>query len=280
MAERIPPKPAAPGAASPGATPTPTAPATARPAPREAPRPGPIPAPRGRAPAGGATSARARVLGQVGGRTGARSQDAPSDEAELVARGPRAKVGDPDTDAASLAAMSVLLAAEHLTVVMAKRRGAVPREALIGEMADLLLASENADFVRRVLAAMGEQERIHDIYPLELLARCLDRRPDLVDTHRFTPFVLNRRELAQAAHPVETPIRLQIPLSATVKALALEGGGAPGYHLYPGAPTEYLIELGAAGTFNFLLRAEVRRESVIDRFTITVVDEPDEPERA
>lgn len=278
MAERIPPKPGA--AAPPTNAPTSAPSAPVRPGAQPQ-----IPVVRGRGQpgalppaAGGATSARARVLGRSAGRSGTPPGEAAGDAPDVVS--PRARIGDPTLDAETFAGLSVLLAAEHLDVLMARRRGSVAREALIAEAGDLLLTTEDPAFVRRVLAVLAEQERIHDVYPLEVLAYALERRPDLVDTHRFTPFVLNRAALTATVYRVEEPIRLQIPLSATMKALALEGGGAPGYHLYPGAPAEYVIELGAAGRFSFLLRAEVRRESVIDRITITVEDEAEEPERA
>jgi hypothetical protein len=215
------------------------------------------------------------------GARGERRRGAPSSDDVEIAAGPRAHVGDPDADREAFAAMSPLLAAEHITLVMARRRSVVAREELLSAAGDLLLSTEDADFVRRVLIILGEQTRVLDVYPLEVLAYCLERRPDLVNTHRFTPFVLNRTELASGRFVVEAPIRIALPLSATMRAMALVGGGAPGYHLYPGGPTEYLLEMGAAGTFSVLLRAEVRRESVVDRITVTVVDDQDEaPDRA
>lgn len=266
MAERIPPKPAgAPPAAQPAQAPART------PQPKPA---GPGAAARG--PRAGVTSPHARVLGPVEGR----GQRERSEESGADARGgPRARVGAEDLDARELGGMSVLLAADHLALRMAQRRGQVPRAELIEEVCTLLLGTESADFVRKVLAALSEQQRVLDIYPLELLSRALERRPDLVDSHRFTPFVRNRRELESSVFRVEEPIRLELPLAAQLKSMALAGGGSPGYHLYPGPLTQYVLELGAPGTFTFLLRAEVRRESVIDRVTVTVEDD-DTPDGA
>lgn len=268
MAERIPPKPAGlPQPAQPG---TPARPAAPRPA-------GPVSPGTARTPrAGGLTSPQALALGALEGR-GARERA--EESGADAGGGPRARVGAAGVDARELGAMSVLLAADHLTLLLAQRRGQVPREQLIDEVCTLLLGTESPDFVRKVLAALSEQQRVLDIYPLELLSRALERRPDLVDSHRFTPFVRNRHALATAVFRVEEPITLELPLSAQLKGMALAGGGSPGYHLYPGPPTEYRLELGAPGTFTFLLRAEVRRESVIDRVTVTVEDD-DAPDGA
>ncbi len=216
------------------------------------------------------------MLGPLEGRgQPERSEESGAD----LGGGPRARVGAADVEARELGAMSVLLAADHLSLRMAQRRGQVSRAELIDEVCSLLLGTESADFVRKVLAVLAEQQRVLDIYPLELLSRALERRPDLVDSHRFTPFVRNRHELAAGVFRVEEPIRLELPLAAQLKSMALAGGGSPGYHLYPGSLTQYVLELGAPGTFTFLLRAEVRRESVIDRVTVTVEDD-DAPEGA
>lgn len=264
MAERIPPKPA--GVPQPGPA-TPTRPAQAKPS-----GPGAV----ARGPRSGVTSPHARALGPLDGRgPRERAEESGAD----AGGGPRARLGAADVDARELAAMSVLLAADHLSVRMAQRRGQVPRAELIDEICTSLLATESPDFVRKVLAVLSEQQRVLDIYPLELVSHALERRPDLVDSHRFTPFVRNRQELAAGVFRVEEPIRLELPLAAQLKGMALAGGGSPGYHLYPGPLTQYRLELGAPGTFTFLLRAEVRRESVIDRVTVTVEDD-DAPEGA
>ncbi len=58
---------------------------------------------------------------------------------------------------------------------------------------------------------------------------------------------------------------------------ALDGGGTPGYCFAPGAPGEYILELGAAGTFSLLLRGDVRKQSLVDRIVLRVEDTPGDP---
>lgn len=189
---------------------------------------------------------------------------------------PRERIGDETLDAASLGDLSVLLAAEHLMLLLAKGRGKKPRAALLAEVGDLLLGHPRPEQVKKILAAMAEL-RIVDIYPLEVLAYVLEREPRLLEDCRFDSLIKNKRLLQAFVFEVEAPIRIELPLSAKVRAMALEGGGTPGYHLYPGGLAEYFIELGDEGSWTLLLRAEIHRASVLDRVVLQVRDTPGSP---
>lgn len=251
MAERIPPK-GAPAQLPPATTPP-------KPAPPNTP---PRVAPRTAAPGLG-------PLPKIGRRTG----DPEKVPGQIDPPDPRARVGDETLDKAGLSGLSLLLAAEHLGILMAKKRGKQPRASILAEVGDLLLSLERPDFVRKVLTLMAEESRVFDLYPLELLTYYLERSPLYMDGFRVASFIQNKPQIEGARHLVEQPVRLAIPLAAKLKAMALQGGGDPGYHLYPGGPAEYFIELGGGGTFTFQLRAEIRKESLIDRVTITVDDD-------
>lgn len=201
-----------------------------------------------------------------GGGQGAKGQGAP---AEPTAR---ARLGDESLDAAGLSGFSTLLAAEHLMILLAKKRGRLERSAILKGVGDLLLAHERPEQVKRILLALAEVGRIVDIYPLEVMAYCLEQRASILEGVRFGELVRNKTELESARHGTGDPIRLELPLAAKLKAMALEGGGVPGYHLYPGALAEYFIELGEPGRWTVLLRAEMHQELVIDRVTLDLVD--------
>ena len=203
---------------------------------------------------------------------------APKDRREKQSEtlNPRDRIGDESLDSAALGDLSVLLAAEHLMLRLAKGRGKKPRAELLAEVGDLLLGHPRPEHVKKILAVMAEL-RIVDIYPLEVLAYVLEREPRLLDDCRFDALIKNKRLLQSFVFEVEAPIRLEIPLSAKVRAMALEGGGTPGYHLYPGGLAEYFVELGEEGRWTLLLRAEIHRASVLDRVVLQVRDTPGSP---
>ncbi len=271
MATRLPPKPLAPLA--PLAPPTPRREPVA-PRPRE---PG-----RG-APARGADAAKAELRADapdVGGAGLDRAErfdrrgDGARREVEPGAEAPRARVGEPDVAPAELGGMSVLLATEHVFRTLAARRATTARAALLAEVAETLVATERPEHVRKILFALADLRRIVDIYPLELMYAIVDARPGWLEGVEVGRFVLNRATVEATRYAVEAPVVLELPLQAKLKGMALVGGGSPGYHLYPSGLKDYTIELGAAGRFTFLLRAEVRRTQVIDQVTLDVAPDP------
>jgi hypothetical protein len=155
---------------------------------------------------------------------------------------------------------------------LADRRANEPRDQVLASIGDLLLAHPSKPAVKKILFDMPDAGRIVDIYPLEILIYVLEREPGLLPDMAFEPFIRNKVKLEAAVFEVEQPIRIEVPVLMRVRAFALLGGGSPGYCLQPGAPDEYLLELGDAGTFTFALRGELRGRSLIDRVTLRIID--------
>jgi hypothetical protein len=184
------------------------------------------------------------------------------------------RIGADDVTSEELASMGSLVAARHLMVLLAKKRS--DRGAALAEVGELLIGLDDPLVVRRLLLELPDAGRIVDIYPLEVLAYVVERRPELVPGIVLAPFVTNRAALAATTFTVEAPIRVEVPLALKMKAFALDGGGTPGYCFAPGAPGEYILELGAPGTFSLLLRGDVRKQSLVDRVVLRVEDQPEE----
>lgn len=189
-------------------------------------------------------------------------------EAKLLGEG---RIGDESVTSEELAAMGNLVAGRHILALLAKRR-ASPREDVIREVGELLYGLADPSYARRLLLELADIGRIVDIYPLEVLRYLIEQRPEYLPQFKFGPVVLNKPELMAKRHRVEEPILLQVPLGLKLKAFALEGGGAPGYCLNPGPPTQYLLEFGDAGVFRVLLRGEQRGIGLVDRLVLTVED--------
>ena len=192
---------------------------------------------------------------------------------EAVAELLGVQIGDEAVDADTLRSMGGIMVAEHLMLLLAKKRAHLERVEALAEVADLLIAIDDGPKVKRVLGEMPTAGRIVDIYPLEVMVYVLERRPDLLDGVAMAPFLKNRDEVEGTTHPVEAEIRLRLPVNLKVRAFALDGGGSPGYCFAPGGPGEYILEVGDSGRFGVLVMAERRRESLIDRFEVTVADQ-------
>ncbi|MCK6551068.1 hypothetical protein L6R52_34855, partial [Myxococcota bacterium] len=235
------------------------------------------PEPGARAPAARPATVLGRGVERVVPNLLKRIPDAPEDrrkkdraQATLLGEG---RIGADDVTSEELASMGSLVAARHLMVLLAKRRA--DRDAALAHVGALLIGLDDPILVRRLLLELPDAGRIVDIYPLEVLAYVLERRADLVPGFELAPFVTNRAELTAGTFAVEAPIRVEVPLALKMKAFALDGGGTPGYCFAPGAPGEYILELGAAGTFALLLRGDVRKQSLVDRLVLRVEDPPE-----
>lgn len=185
-----------------------------------------------------------------------------------------ANVGNPDLDIDVLRSMTAHLLAEHMMILLSNKRAEFERPDALAEVGELVIELDNAQLVKRVLNEMPLAGKIVDIYPLEVLAYVLGRRPDLLEDVAFEPFIRNKGAIQDRTFEVEEPIPLSIPVSMKVRGFALEGGGSPGYCFAPGPPGEYELEVGEPGQFNVLIRGDVRRESIIDRVRVHVVESP------
>jgi hypothetical protein len=186
---------------------------------------------------------------------------------ELLGEG---RIGDEAVSARELSLMGSLVAARHLMVLLAKKRLDVPRRSVLEHVGDLLIEINQPATVRRLLLEMTDAGRIVDIYPLEVLAYVLEKRPDLLLGIGFGAIVLNKPELESKTFAIEETISIKVPLSLKMRGFALDGGGTPGYCFAPGAPGEYQVELGEAGAWGLILRGDVRKLTLIDRVKIRV----------
>jgi hypothetical protein len=243
------------------------------------PKPAPADAPQAEKPAQEAkpvarkpTALPPKIARQLGTATDERGERQKNQDA-LLGEG---RIGEESVTAEELKAMGTLVGARHLMVLLAKKRGE-DRAKLLEHVGNQLIEIDEPELVRRLLMEMPDAGRIVDIYPLEVLAYVLERRPDLLLGFSFEQFVLNKEDVEAQIFEVEQVIVLKIPLAMRLRAFALDGGGTPGYCLAPGAPGEYHLEIGEAGTFHLLLRGEVRKRSFVDRLILRVEDRPDSP---
>lgn len=182
------------------------------------------------------------------------------------------RVGDPSIAAAELRRMGNVLATQHLFILLA--RGGDDRGATIDRIADLLVGLDDGPYARRLLLQVGEAGRVVDIYPLEVMARIMERAPGLLPRTEFGPVITNAAEVRGRTWPVGETIPLSVPLNLRLTAFAIDGGASPGYTLAPGPPAAYDLELGASGVYRLLFRGEVRRISRVDRLTVRVENPP------
>ncbi|MEO1233520.1 MAG: hypothetical protein AAFZ18_31960 [Myxococcota bacterium] len=153
---------------------------------------------------------------------------------------------------------------------------AADRSQEIRRLADLLSTLEPRRG-QRILAELLRAERLIDVYPLELLVAGLDREAGFAGRWTRGKIVLNRSQVESRLYLPAEAVLLRVPLGATVSAFALEGGGTPGYHLFPGPPGHYCIEIGSRGRYRVLLGARVRGMDIVDAVHVWV--EPDPPAR-
>ncbi|MBI4820094.1 MAG: hypothetical protein HY791_27710 [Deltaproteobacteria bacterium] len=179
----------------------------------------------------------------------------------------------PEADSSeALSQLSAGSLADRLVFLLARNRRFAPREAVLDQVTQLVVAIDRPELVQRALLTMGGP--IVDIYPLELLARVAKAAPELVPKVSFEPFVKNRAILEAARFFVEDPIRFDLPIALKLRAFALDGGGYPGYCLSPGAPGEYVLEMAGSGLYPVLLRGDLHKKAVIDRIVLQIAEGP------
>jgi hypothetical protein len=204
-----------------------------------------------------------------------REEHDPDHEQAAAQLGGEGRIGDPALEPEAFGAMGSLIAARHLMALLARKRKAIERPALLAEVGDLLLAQKDPASIRRILLQMGEVGSIVDIYPLEVLDYVLQKRPDVLPGFDYGPVILNKTELEARTFAVEEVIAIKVPLSLRMRAFALEGGGEPGYCFAPGPPAEYHLEVASPGPIRVLVRGEIRKKSLIDRAILTIAEGPD-----
>ncbi|MBK8013855.1 MAG: hypothetical protein IPK13_21205 [Deltaproteobacteria bacterium] len=169
-----------------------------------------------------------------------------------------------------LACLGCLGIARHLAVLLVRGRADRSRAETIQLVVDRLVEIGVPELIRRVLFEM-ERLPVVDIHPLEVMARLVDARHDLLSDVAWGEVILNKRALLDQVFRVGEVIDVWVPLNAKLKAFAIEGGGgAPGYCFAPGPPARYTLELESPGVFDLLVRAEIRKKHYLDRASVRV----------
>lgn len=145
----------------------------------------------------------------------------------------------------------------------------VSREDAIAHAAQFLAGFSATQNIRRVLAQL-ESNPIRDVYPLEVLMKLLDDRPELLPGVRAGRIVANAETLADGAHVFAGhPVRLEVPVDVRIKSFALLGGGRPGYEFHPHKDEGvFQLLVDTPGRFTFaLLAAPLQQLARIQRET-------------
>lgn len=143
------------------------------------------------------------------------------------------------------------------------------RDAAIGNAAHFLAGFSAVQNIRKVLADL-ESSPIRDVYPLEVLMKILDERPDLLPGVRGGHVVGNADALAKGAVVLAGhPVQVQLPRDVRIKSFALLGGGRPGYEFHPHKDEGvFQLLVDTPGRFMFaLLAAPLQQLGRIQRET-------------
>jgi hypothetical protein len=162
----------------------------------------------------------------------------------------------------------------------------VAREQAIDKAATFLAGFSRTTNIRKVLAEL-ESRPIRDVYPLEVMMRMLDERPDLLPgVRRGTVLGPLEERSVLAGHAAV----ITVPTDVRIKAFALLGGARPGYEFQPHKDEEkYTLLVDTPGEHTFALLAaplqtlgSIRRETseaILEVFRIVVwaMDKKGEP---
>jgi hypothetical protein len=196
----------------------------------------------------------------------------------------------PDRPAAEVEALGTPRATAHVVRLYdAWTLAGMGREEAVQKAAAFLADFTSVTNIRKVLAEL-ENKPIRDVYPLEVLMRMLEQRPDLLPGVRqgsvLGPELKDeaRKILAGHAHTIT------VPNDVRVKSFALLGGGRPGYEFQPHKDEgKYTLLVDTPGHHTFALLAaplqqlgRIQRETaeaILEVFTVTVfaMDKKGEP---
>lgn len=164
---------------------------------------------------------------------------------------------------------------EHWTLEGVERGEAVARAA------SFLAGFQNVQNIRKVLAEL-ESKPIRDVYPLEVLMKILEERPELVPGVRPGSVIGNLEDLHEGKKVIAGyPSTLQVPVDVRLKSFALLGGGRPGYELAPAVEEgKYTLLVDTPGEWRFAILAaplqqlgRIQRETgeaILQVFQVTV----------
>lgn len=161
-------------------------------------------------------------------------------------------------------AVHMVRLADHL------QHDGLDRAAIIEAAARKLLGFARPDQVKKMLGEMNSAP-IKQVYPLEVMLRILDEKPDFWPKVSRGQVLLNRDSLQRGERILAGhEFRVKYPADYKIRAFALLGGAQPGYEFAPHKNGMYRMVVDEPGTWTFALTAERKGETVIDTFTVTV----------
>jgi hypothetical protein len=145
----------------------------------------------------------------------------------------------------------------------------VTREVAMQRAADFLAGFSSVQNIRKVLAEL-ESKPIRDVYPLEVLMKMLDERPQLLPGVRAGKIIENGAELLDGSRVLAGyPTTVHLPTDVRLKSFALLGGGRPGYEFAPALEEgRYTLLVDTPGEWTFaVLAAPLQQLGRIQRET-------------
>ena len=144
------------------------------------------------------------------------------------------------------------------------------RQQIIEKTAQKLLGFTRQDQIKRTISEMNIAP-IKNVYPLEVMLRILDEKPDFWPKVHRGQILQNRDELVGNRQIIAGhEFRVKYPEDYKIKSFALLGGGEPGYEFAPYKNGAYRMIIDAPGRWTFALSAEKKGEAIIDSFTVEV----------
>lgn len=155
------------------------------------------------------------------------------------------------------------------------------RTEALQKAASFLAEFRSAQNIRKVLAEL-ESKPIRDVYPLEVLMKLLDERPELLPGVRAGSVIGNAAELLDGKKVLAGyPAAVQVPQDVRLKSFALLGGARPGYEFAPAVEEgKYTLLVDTPGEWAFAVLAaplqqlgRIQRETqeaILEIFRVTV----------
>jgi hypothetical protein len=176
-----------------------------------------------------------------------------------------------DRPAKEVEALGIQRAAAHVVRLYdAWTLEGMNRNEAIARAASFLSDFTSSVNIKKVLAEL-ESKPIRDVYPLEVLLRMLDERPELLPGVRSGEVLLDVDQLSQSKRVLAGhAVQVTVPTDCRIKSFALLGGARPGYEFFPspGANDKYTLLIDTPGTWTFaLLAAPLQQLGRIQRET-------------
>lgn len=178
---------------------------------------------------------------------------------------------DPTLESAQVERLGSIQGAVHMVRLADHwEHQGLDRQQIIEKTAQKLLGFTRQDQIKRTINEMN-MAPIKNVYPLEVMLRILNEKPDFWPKVHRGEVLQNRDELVGNRQIIAGhDFRIKYPEDYKIKSFALLGGGEPGYEFTPYKNGVYRMVIDEAGTWTFALSAEKKGEAIIDSFTVEV----------